>query len=265
MEILLLSYDGQKPPSADVHTALAGWVEQGGTLIVFGDGDSYNSVRSWWTDRYASPQAHLFEVLGVKDEAVTAHGQGRVMLVSQSPTELAYDPQGAERVREVVRQACQRINRVWKETNTLILRRGPYVVAAGMEETEVDDDRVLEGRYVNLFDADLMVLRDPVIAPGSQWLLYDVNVPMPASAWVIAASGRVEDERAESGGISFTIKSAQETTAAVSVRLPAKPSRVELQPLNRMIERWDAENRLLFLSFPAQHTGIQVTIHYDAS
>ena len=145
-----------------------------------------------------------------------------------------------------------------------VMRRCPYVVAAGMEETNLDSEgQALQGRYVNLFDADLMVLRDPVITPGSQWLLYDVNTPMPTSAWVIAASGRVEDERAESGGISFTIKSAQETTAAVSVRLPAKPSRVELQPLNRMIERWDAENRLLFLSFPAQHTGNQVTIHYD--
>jgi len=54
---------------------------------------------------------------------------------------------------------------------------------------------------------DLMVMRDPVIAPGSQWLLYDVNTPMPASAWVIAASGRIEDERVESGGISFTMES----------------------------------------------------------
>ncbi|MEO8395307.1 MAG: hypothetical protein ABI700_20095, partial [Chloroflexota bacterium] len=72
------------------------------------------------------------------------------------------------------------------------------------------------------------------------------------------------DEQVETGGLSFTIKSAQGTTAVVSVLLPAKPSRVELQPLNRMIERWDADNRLLFLSFPAQHTGIQVTIHFDA-
>ncbi|MEO8395948.1 MAG: hypothetical protein ABI700_23335, partial [Chloroflexota bacterium] len=264
LEILLLSYDGQKPPSADVHTALAGWVEQGGVLIVFGDGDLYNAVRSWWTDKYSSPQAHLFELLGVKDETVTAHGRGQVMVVAQTPTELAYDPQGAQRVREVVRQAIGRISRTWNETNTLILKRGPYVIAAGMEETDLDaEGRVLDGKYVNLFDADLMVVRDPLIIPGSQWLLYDLSYAAPAPAWVVAASGRIYDERVETGGISFTIKAAQGTTAVVSVLLPAKPSRVEMQSLNRMIERWDEETRLLFLSFPAQNTGTLVSIHYD--
>jgi len=102
-----------------------------------------------------------------------------------------------------------------------------------------------------------------MITPGSQWLLYDLSYPKPTFGWVIAASGRVVDEQPETAGIHFTLKAAQGTTATVCVALPAKPSRVELQPLSRMIERWDEENRLLFLSFPAQNTGIQVTIRVD--
>ena len=264
MEILLLSYDGMKPPSAEIHAVLARWVEQGGVLIVFGDGDAYNSVRSWWTGQYASPQVHLFELMDVKDASSTAFGRGQVVVVGQSPTELAYDPLGGERVREVVRQACQQIKREWNETNTLILQRGPYVIAAGMEETELEATagRTLDGKYVNLFDADLMVVSNPVIAPGSQWLLYDLAYAAPAPAWIIAASGRIDDERALADSISFTIRSAQETNAAVSVLLPAKPAQIELQPLSRMTERWDEASRLLYLSFPAQHTGTSVTIHF---
>jgi hypothetical protein len=36
-KILLLRYDGQKPPSPDFHTALAAWVKAGGALVVLDD------------------------------------------------------------------------------------------------------------------------------------------------------------------------------------------------------------------------------------
>jgi hypothetical protein len=47
--VLLLSYDGQKPLSPEVHPAIADWVRKGGMLIVCdADADPYNKVRDWW-------------------------------------------------------------------------------------------------------------------------------------------------------------------------------------------------------------------------
>ena len=48
VRVLLVTYEGQKPPSAEIHTALAAWVKRGNVLLLFGTGDAYNSVREWW-------------------------------------------------------------------------------------------------------------------------------------------------------------------------------------------------------------------------
>ena len=48
-KLLLLTYDGQKPPSPAFHTALAAWVRSGGALIVVDDDkDPYNQATDWW-------------------------------------------------------------------------------------------------------------------------------------------------------------------------------------------------------------------------
>ena len=48
VQLLLLTYEGQKPLSPDVHEALAAWVRAGNVLLLFGTGDAYDGVREWW-------------------------------------------------------------------------------------------------------------------------------------------------------------------------------------------------------------------------
>src|SRR5262249_30203662 len=48
-KLLLLTYEGQKPPKPAFHEALAKWVRGGGALVVIDDdGDPYHAVREWW-------------------------------------------------------------------------------------------------------------------------------------------------------------------------------------------------------------------------
>src|ERR1700677_374415 len=69
--ILLLSYDGQKPLSPEVHAPLAEWVKGGGVLVFCDkDADPYLKVRDWWNSdgkHYKTPREHLFELLGLGD------------------------------------------------------------------------------------------------------------------------------------------------------------------------------------------------------
>ncbi|MHB1767751.1 MAG: hypothetical protein ACYCUV_07850, partial [Phycisphaerae bacterium] len=47
--VLVLTYEGQKPPTPTFHDALAAWVKRGGALVVIDDdNDPYNAVREWW-------------------------------------------------------------------------------------------------------------------------------------------------------------------------------------------------------------------------
>lgn len=65
--ILMLTYEGQKPPTPNFHVALANWVRNGGALVVVdNDRDSYNKVREWWNKAplaFQSPRQHCLRSL----------------------------------------------------------------------------------------------------------------------------------------------------------------------------------------------------------
>ena len=135
--ILLLTYQGQKPPTPEFHAALAKWVRDGGALVVVDDDrDPYNAVHEWWNQppfRYATPREHLFEKLALPKDATGLHkvGHGVVMREAVSPAALTYRPDGAERILHLMQRAAQGVHVPWKESNALVLRRGHYVIAAG--------------------------------------------------------------------------------------------------------------------------------------
>src|SRR5207253_3110973 len=136
---LLLSYEGQKPPKIEFHDTLAAWVKAGGALIVFDDDcDPFHKVREWWNSggmHYATPRHHLFDKLGLAHDATGQHkvGRGVVVFESRSPSRLSRWEGGANIVRAAVQQGMAATGQAWKESPALVLRRGPYIIAAGLE------------------------------------------------------------------------------------------------------------------------------------
>ena len=126
-----------------------------------------------------------------------------------------------------------------------------------MDETE-DTTLTLPGTYVNLYDPDLTVVTDPQIAPDTRWLLYDL-ARCPEGPWVIAAAGRVEDERAEEDALTFTVEGMAGTECAVRVSLPSAPTFVSGEGSDVAIE-WDAASKTALVRFSNQPAGVSVRI-----
>lgn len=261
--VLLLTYEGMKPPSEKTHHAIADWVRAGHALILFGNGDAYDDVREWWNSAgldFASPQAHLTEALDLGRMPVSgahAFGDGVVLIEPASPASLAHSPNGAEVVCRHVQEAMRRLNRGWHESNALALRRGPYIVASGMDET-TDAGLVLSGTFVNLFDAELGLVTSPRITAGMRWLLCDV-ARRPEHAWVLACAGRVIDERVEDGVLRFTVRGMSGTHCAVRVALPSQPAHISLNGEGTQGE-WDDMSKTLLLKFAHQPAGVSIEV-----
>lgn len=233
-KILLLTYEGQKPPAAEIHETLAAWVRGGGALVVIdNDEDPYNRVREWWNsapNSYATPRQHLFKLLGIAPDAAGMHrvGKGVVLYERASPAALSHAQGGAEAVLAWARRSAVAIKQKWRETNALVLFRGPYVIAAGLEESDPGaKPYVLRGKFVDLFDTNLSRVDRVVINPDSRKLLVDLNqIPKDGTAQIVAASCHVTHERANAQSLTFSAQGIAETPAVVRIRTARTPVRV---------------------------------------
>jgi hypothetical protein len=213
---LLLTYQGMKPLDAAVHRALADWVKAGGLLVVVDDDtDPFNKVHEWWNTNglgYTTPRVHLFEQLGLGQEMFkpdaksVAVGKGSVVWLREKPVAFTADAEAAARLVKVVEAALPTIGGKWSEANHLLLKRGPYVIAAGLDETIAGDPLTLPGRFVNLFDPELKLNTQVTISPGSRYFLLDLNGVNGGEPKVLASACKALVKERTAAGLVLTVE-----------------------------------------------------------
>jgi hypothetical protein len=273
--VLLLTYHGMKPLGPEAHASLAEWVKRGGALVVCDDdSDPYHVVRDWWNTegrRYATPRDHLFEQLGFSAASGEAtlttpsawrHGKGEVYWLKENPVRLAQSTNGDERVIQLVKLAAQRAKLAWRETNYQLLQRGPYVIAAGLDESIAGAPRQLRGRFVNLFDPELRVRNLVELTPGSRYLLRDLDFARGRKPEVLASACKTLLLKQEAKSVSFMVEGVGNTSAVVLLRASATPRSITLakQPLVNF--NYSAKELVVWISFANAARPRELTIHF---
>jgi hypothetical protein len=255
--VLLLSYDGQKPLSAEVHPPLAAWVKQGGVLVVCDrDADPYNRVRDWWNSgrlAYATPREPLFKELGLspqtEPDALHPVGKGGVLWLRERPAQFSADAAGAGRVVDAARQAAKAAGVQWRETNYLLLRRGPYLIGAGLDESIEGAPHSVSGRFVNLFDPDLRVRREVTLAPGSRWFLLDLDAAGGNSPRVLLSACKVLPLKQSPDRLTLAVEGVAHTPAIILLAASKPPRAVTLAGKPIETFDFDAQEHLLRIRF----------------
>lgn len=232
-KVLLLTYEGQKPPTSDLHQHLANWVKAGGALVIVDDdSDPYNSVREWWNSNelsFRTPREHLFGVLGIPLDAkgTVSVGKGCVIREVLSPSALTYRKDGGDVLRAIVRRAAEAIGVTWSETSAQVLRRGPFIIAAGLSESGPQPtEEHLDGRFINLFDADLKMLTRFDLKPDARALLVDLRLIPPNTPAIVAAACRTRDMKIDADSIRFEADGLSGSSATIAIALETRPKSV---------------------------------------
>jgi hypothetical protein len=236
-KLLLLTFEGQKPLKPAYNEALARWVRGGGALLVVDDDqDPYLAVREWWNtapNSYRTPREHLFKMLGLQPEQTGLRkvGRGAVVYEKSSPAALSYGSDGAAKVKKLVEQVAAAVHLPWKDSPALVLKRGPYVVAAALKE-EVK----LPGRYVNLFDDTLAVHDGFTLSTGGRALLYEI--PEASHPVIVAAAARIGNLTWNDEVMRFTADGQANTGAIVCIASKTPPKTIsvnqEALPLSKL-------------------------------
>ncbi len=271
--VLLLSYQGQKPLSADVHSALADWVRKGGVLVmVDDDSDPYNHVREWWNEdgkTDVGPRQHLFAALGVKDGdfsgdgvPVVPIGKGGVVWRRETPVKFALSAEADARLAGIVQTAAATAGLGWKETNYLSLRRGPYVLGAGLDESVAGESKVLRGRYVNLFDPELKVRDSFALAPGVRALLLDLDAVKSTQPKVLASACKAVPVRLDDHGAAWTVEGIGDTPGIVLISTARAPRAIRLEQKPLEAFTYDAAEGLLYVRFPNEAHPRELSLEF---
>lgn len=265
---LLLTYEGQKPPTPEFHDALAAWVKAGGALIVVDDdNDPYNRVTEWWntgTHKYAAPRLHLFEKLGIAGDQTSQKqvGKGTVVRLSVSPAALTYRKEGADILRNGMKNALDAIRVRYSTSGALVLKRGPYIVAAVLDESDAPRTQPVSGRFINLFEADLPIQRSVPLMPGSRALLVDLSAFDRSRPKIIAAACRITEEAVNGPTLRFRAEGIAESNGVVRLILPHPPRVVTADGKPLPPERYDWEDGTLRVRFPNSPQGVTVEVRW---
>lgn len=264
VKVLLMTYANMKPMDPAAHEHLAEWVRNGGVLIYSGtDTDPFQGVREWWNSgeyAYDAPSDHLFELLGLSPglgRGVYPCGKGSLCVLRFDPKEYVMNAGGDAMLLSAVESLCGPLQ--WK--NHFLLDRGPYKIAAALDESVSDEPYVLEGSFIDLFDPTLPIVTRKELAPGSQAFLYDLRKAPKAPA-ILAAASRAYDLHRTARTFSYTCKAPAETCNVTRILLRRKPLSVLVdgEPVDDCA--WDPATRTLFLRFPNTPDGVRVEIRW---
>lgn len=269
--LLSLSYQGQKPLTPEVHTALAGWVKKGGALVICDDdSDPYNQVKEWWNDHGKTkviPRQHLFTELGLTDAAfpssdsVVAVGKGFVQWVKKNPVSFSLSNAADDQWANTMRSAAKKAGITWKESNHIMLRRGPYLIAAGLEQSPVGSAATtIDGSFINLLDHQLAFQSQVTISAQTRALYLDLTKIAPKSGTLLASGGKALAIAGRTH--AWTIEGIENTPGIALFFCEKRPQSVTIAGQECTDIQHDPTQKLLWVRFTNTSAPRELVLHF---
>lgn len=272
LKVLVMSYSNMKPQEPAYHQYIARWVKNGGVLVYCGkDIDPYQSVLEWWNTgkyRYSTPAQHLFKLLGMEQNPKDGSyrcGKGTVYVIREEPKDFVMKKEGDKTYFNIIKEAYEKVAGKLTEKNNFYLERGPYVIAAVMDESVSDEPLKIEGCYIDLFDPELPVITEKNVKPGEQAFLYDVTkLTDTTQPMVLCGASRIQGEVCKPDSYLFSVKSPANTTNVSRVYLPWQPQEVKVTSADGKAllgtYEWDEKSHTCQLKFENDPQGVIVEL-----
>jgi hypothetical protein len=184
------------------------------------------------------------------------------MWMRENPAGIAKTAEGDARLAATVKQAAARAGLAWRETNYLLLRRGPYVLAAGLDESVAGEPKTLRGRFVNLFDPELRVQKTVSLVPGARLFLLDLDATRGNQSQVLASACKALPTEQGEHTLSIAVEGVVNTPAVVLLRSAAAPRSVKLAGQALENFQYDREGKLLWLRFTNEAKARELAVEF---
>jgi len=270
-KVIVLSYVAFKPLDDRFHKAITEWTKRGGVLVLLGEPDDLGGAKLWWNKAgHPSPLHHLADQLNIdlesdKDNKI---GQGTVLRRTISPRAFAdpvkakeiYLPLTTDAVTKVPHPLRSRgwgMNGYLQTPGAFCVQRGPFVIGHAMNEPIE-----LQGKFINVFDAELPVVENPTIQPGQSHLYRDVTDLLEDSKpSILHTTHRLMDQKQVRNAMRAVVRGPAETPAVMRIHCgnrKLKDVRARDNQGNELPIDVKQDNQTLRLRFPNVPEGVNV-------
>ena len=150
-------------------------------------------------------------VLGFEESV----GKGQVVVVGMPSAMLSNVQGGSSFMRALTAYALQYTDFEYVSTTLMVTRRGDYVAAHAYDEGEY-----LLGTYIDLFDSNLSVLKNPDVPKDDSVILYDIGGIQRDIPRLGYTSGQVLELIESTGKTSLKLTSAANVNVGIRMLLP---------------------------------------------
>ena len=189
-----------------------------------------------------------------------------MIVMREDPKHFVLKPGNDTAYFETVAEAYRKhAGKAVETKNHFVVERGPYTIAAVLDESVSEEPLCLKGVYIDLFDKDLPVLTEKVIRPGEQGYLYNVKkVARGTKAKVLCGASRIYEEKVGARSYAFVAKSPLHTTNVSRILLPKAPVSVSVggKAVPEIGKLWDQRSKTLCLGFENDPEGVSVRIEW---
>jgi hypothetical protein len=276
-KMLVLCYDAWKPEKEEYHDYLAQWIEKGGTLILFDGKDAFDDIDMFWKQKeFPNPQTHLLSRLGIDykgmksnaSNAVTGYfsrkiGKGGIAVYPLSPESMAQNSRKKDEYLNLIQELMRRhTGKKWEPGKFFHLKRGNFNICHTFET-----EQSLKGCYIDIFSADLKVVRDVYLKKNTSVLLYDIGAmlgnPHPC---ILYATYRLMEKTESKEETAFIIRGPRGTEGKVRIFTAGKkPEKIEAHTVKgdaiEPVISLDGDQSLL-MGFPYDAEGVKFRIEW---
>jgi len=189
-------------------------------------------------------------------------GRGYVIWMRENPAKLAASADGDARMAGIAKQAVTHAGLKWRETNYLLLRRGPYLIAAGLDESVAGEPKEFRGKFVNLFDLALKVRDAAKLSPGSRFLLLDLTTVHGREPRVLASACKALATKNAADKLSLIVEGVGNTPAVVLMHAPKRPREISLGGEAVKDFEYSPADKLLWIRFPNEATPRELSLRF---
>jgi len=193
-------------------------------------------------------------------------GRGRVLYCGISPESLARSRFGANVIRSVAEYLSRRDGGVWQARDRISQQRGPYTVAYATQ-----DNVLLEGPAIDLFDAELPLIEMKRLDTGEYAFLYRVD-PLPKQPTLLYSGSRIANIERGSQQLKFHATGPFQTLGVSAIYLPQgvpmfASARDAVTANDQLVTwEWNPERSVLMVKYrhAAKRHEVEIVIQWES-